>query len=225
MFENTLISSSTGRSRRGLTALTSFGVQALAVAILLIVPLLRPAGIPSLRQLPTPVSLAEISPTEDQPEPVAIRSTSAADAGVRSTAAEIVLRQPSQVPSQIAATDEAATPPISGSGAYIPGMAGTTGPGIFSSLGTGSAPVIPKLPVSAEHTVRLSHMSEGDLLRKVLPTYPPLARSARIQGTVVLQAMIGKQGTIEGLGWSPDIPCWRPRRLKRCGSGAIGLTS
>jgi len=37
------------------------------------------------------------------------------------------------------------------------------------------------------------------LVHKVLPTYPPLARSARIQGQVVLQAMISKQGAIENL--------------------------
>jgi protein TonB len=42
-------------------------------------------------------------------------------------------------------------------------------------------------------------MSEGDLVHKVLPTYPPLARSARIQGQVLLQAVISKQGVIENL--------------------------
>ena len=42
-------------------------------------------------------------------------------------------------------------------------------------------------------------MSEGDLVRKILPVYPPLARSARIQGQVLLQAMISKQGVIEDL--------------------------
>jgi protein TonB len=42
-------------------------------------------------------------------------------------------------------------------------------------------------------------MSEGDLIRKTQPTYPPLARSARIQGIVVLQAIISKQGTIENV--------------------------
>ena len=42
-------------------------------------------------------------------------------------------------------------------------------------------------------------MSEGDLLRKILPTYPALARSARVQGQVVLQAVISKQGAIENL--------------------------
>lgn len=42
-------------------------------------------------------------------------------------------------------------------------------------------------------------MSEGDLVHKVLPTYPALARAARIQGQVLLQAVISKQGTIENL--------------------------
>jgi len=42
-------------------------------------------------------------------------------------------------------------------------------------------------------------MNEGSLIRKVQPAYPVLARSARIQGAVVLQAVISKQGTIENL--------------------------
>jgi len=42
-------------------------------------------------------------------------------------------------------------------------------------------------------------MSEGDLVRKIVPTYPPLARAARIEGQVTLQAVISKQGAIENL--------------------------
>ncbi len=42
-------------------------------------------------------------------------------------------------------------------------------------------------------------MSEGSLAYKVVPTYPPLAKSARIQGQVLLQAVISKQGVIENL--------------------------
>jgi periplasmic protein TonB len=42
-------------------------------------------------------------------------------------------------------------------------------------------------------------MLEGSLIRRVQPVYPPLARSARIQGPVVLSALISKSGTIENL--------------------------
>jgi protein TonB len=37
------------------------------------------------------------------------------------------------------------------------------------------------------------------LIQKTIPTYPPIAKAARVQGTVVLQALISKQGTIENL--------------------------
>lgn len=47
--------------------------------------------------------------------------------------------------------------------------------------------------------MRLSHIDEGNLIRKVQPIYPALARSARIQGVVALQATISKEGTIKNL--------------------------
>jgi protein TonB len=56
-------------------------------------------------------------------------------------------------------------------------------------------------------------MSEGDLVRKVVPAYPPLARSARIQGTVVLQAMISRQGTIENLRLLSGHPMLAPAAI------------
>lgn len=39
----------------------------------------------------------------------------------------------------------------------------------------------------------------GRLLQKTPPVYPPIAAAARVSGTVVLQAIISKQGTIESL--------------------------
>ena len=38
-----------------------------------------------------------------------------------------------------------------------------------------------------------------NLLNKVVPVYPPEAKKARIQGTVVLDAVIGKDGKVENL--------------------------
>lgn len=39
----------------------------------------------------------------------------------------------------------------------------------------------------------------GRLIREVKPVYPPIARQARIQGMVVLEAQISKDGKIESL--------------------------
>ena len=48
--------------------------------------------------------------------------------------------------------------------------------------------------------VRVSSMVvDGLLIYKSIPPYPAIAKAARIQGTVILQAMISKSGTIENL--------------------------
>jgi protein TonB len=70
---------------------------------------------------------------------------------------------------------------------------------MLNVLNSGTRPIMPAAPVPVARPISVSHMSEGDLLRKVVPAYPALARSARIQGQVVLQAVISKQGTIENL--------------------------
>ncbi len=48
------------------------------------------------------------------------------------------------------------------------------------------------------HSVR-PEMMQGNLISKVSPVYPPDAKKSRIQGTVVLNAVIGKTGHVENL--------------------------
>jgi protein TonB len=42
-------------------------------------------------------------------------------------------------------------------------------------------------------------MMEGNLIYRPQPAYPPMARAARVQGAVVLRAVISRSGTIENL--------------------------
>jgi protein TonB len=196
MFDRTLNSSWDERSRRGLTALTSFTLQALAVAVLLILPLLRPQGLPLLRQLSTPISLG-------QPlgEPVAARVRTGESSSATINMQDVIWRTPSRIPRTI---------PADGGGASSD--SGVSGPGIFGSVANGNDTGLPNLFLSGSRPVvpvvrsaptvaplRVSRISEGNLIRKVQPTYPPLARSARIQGAVLLQALISKQGDIINL--------------------------
>ena len=93
MFERTLNSSWDDRSRRGLLTLTSFGLQALAVGVLLVLPLLRPTGLPSLRQLSTPVSLGQW-----MEEPQVAMTREGANSTALNTAEDIPFRTPSRIP-------------------------------------------------------------------------------------------------------------------------------
>jgi protein TonB len=43
------------------------------------------------------------------------------------------------------------------------------------------------------------NVQQANLVSKITPVYPPLAKQARIQGTVSLYALIGKDGHIEDL--------------------------
>jgi protein TonB len=43
------------------------------------------------------------------------------------------------------------------------------------------------------------NVTSGLLIRKVQPSYPPLAKQARISGAVVLKAVIGKDSSIKDL--------------------------
>ncbi len=210
MFESTLNSPWDGRSRRSLTTFASFGMQAIVVVVLLILPLLRPLGTPWFHHLSTPISLSAVPPAT-----VVVHSRSAAGASADQDAAEIVLQQPEEIPNHIAPGEGEVSPPIASSGPYIPGLRGDgSSSGVWNSLGTSSAPVIPKPPVPIAQTVRLSHMSEGDLVHKVVPAYPPLARTARIQGVVILQAMISKSGAIENLRLLSGHPMLAPAAIE-----------
>jgi serine/threonine-protein kinase len=54
----------------------------------------------------------------------------------------------------------------------------------------------PKLPQKVNIS---AGVAVGMLLEKTAPTYPPIAKAARVSGTVILQATISKTGTIENL--------------------------
>ena len=66
--------------------------------------------------------------------------------------------------------------------------AGSDAPAASPARGTGSD----RVSLSAE-------IAQSLLVTKIVPTYPPLAREARVQGEVVLDVAISKEGTIEGL--------------------------
>jgi protein TonB len=92
----------------------------------------------------------------------------------------------------------------------VPGgqMGGVIG-GIISST-----PVaVPK--VATPQRVRVSMgVTQGLLVRKINPTYPALARQARIQGTVILQAQISKNGDIENLQLISGHPMLAPAAIE-----------
>ncbi len=76
--------------------------------------------------------------------------------------------------------------------------------GLPSGLPNGVANIVKNVPVAvpkvAVQNVRISSgVAQGLLVHQVTPRYPQQARQARVHGTVVLQAIIGKDGTVQNL--------------------------
>jgi protein TonB len=84
---------------------------------------------------------------------------------------------------------------ISGIPAGIPGAAPD---GLITSILESAPPVVPK--AVAPKAIQVSQgVATGLLAHKVNPAYPRIAQQAGIQGSVVLQAWISKEGHIENL--------------------------
>lgn len=197
MFADSLLDTAwTDRSRRGWTTLVSFAVQAVAVSGLLLLPLLYTQGLPQLQLV---AALTEPAPPP-APSPEPARNTRANTSNLSLDGHVIA---PRSVPREILPVDESiAPPPVDISELGVPGSTGNSGRrnGVFDSIESGTNVVVPPPPPAlSAHPPRISRMMEGNLIHRVAPQYPPLARQARIQGTVVLRAMISRKGKIENV--------------------------
>ncbi len=200
MFEDSLLESG-GRlkTKRGWTTAFSFGLQVVLIAVMVIIPLLFTEALPT-REL-TAMLVAPPPPPPPPPPPAA-----APVRVVKQVQTDIIngqLRTPTSIPKEVKMIkEEEAPPPVASMGGVVGGVPGGVPGGQMGGVIGGiisSAPVaVPK--VATPQRVRVSAgVQQGLLIKKVQPTYPPLARQARIQGTVVLQAEISKDGTIQNL--------------------------
>jgi protein TonB len=108
--------------------------------------------------------------------------------------------QPKVIPQQVAMIEEEPLPPpvVGGVvGGVDSGLAGGAAGGMLG--GIIAAPPPPPPPPPQERIRVGGQVQSARLLNQTRPVYPPLARQARIQGTVRLEAIINKEGFIEEL--------------------------
>jgi protein TonB len=128
------------------------------------------------------------------------------------------LRTPTKIPKKIQMIKEDEPPPpsagVAGVVGGVPGgIPGGAIGGVLGSVISSTPTAVPK--AATPQRVRVSQgVSQGLLIHQVKPSYPPLARQARIQGTVVLQAVIGKDGTIQNLKVVSGHPMLAPAALE-----------
>jgi periplasmic protein TonB len=215
MFEDSLIESG-GRlsTKRGMTTTLSFVFQAVLVGILVLIPLLFTEALPKTQLM---TFLVAPPPPPPPPPPPAAAPVKI----VKQVQTDIVngqLRTPTKIPEkvQMIKEDEAPPPVMSAAGVVggVPGgVPGGSMGGVIGGIISSTPVAVPK--VATPQRVRVSQgVTQGLLIRKVQPAYPPLARQARIQGSVLLQAEISKDGTIQNLRLISGHPMLAPAAIE-----------
>ncbi len=218
LFQDMLLESSGGqRKRRTWATLLSFLLEALLLGVLVLIPLLFTDVLPKQQLL----TFLEAPPPPPPPPPAAPAPTAVRVVKVTSEIANGQLRAPGRIPTKVQMIKEDDAPPpaeisggvVGGVPGGVPGgqLGGVIG-GIVSS--TSGVAAVPSLSKPTPQRVRISQgVSKGLLIYRIEPTYPPIARAARIQGVVVLAAIIDKHGNIQNLQVVSGHPMLAPAAI------------
>lgn len=189
MFDDIVVSRKMKKNNKPWAVVVSSVVQALLLGILIMIPLISYSELPrgfnaTYLAAPPPPPRASAAPVvrelEQRPRPIPIQR----------------LEAPNHVPNHTVIIRET-EPTLGPSNGGFPDRTGDTG--FFADLLGSHNPVPPPPPTPASR-IRIGGVVEAArLIHKTMPAYPSIARVAHVKGTVVLHAVIGKDGSITSL--------------------------
>jgi periplasmic protein TonB len=192
MFDDLLESTSEKKKdNKGWGFVLSGVVQALILGILILIPLIYTEALP--KAMLSTLLIAPPPPPPPPPPPAPVKTI------VKPVARLIQsgkLTQPRAIPKEVAVFKEAELPPdvINNAGNTGGVFGGIPGQGMVSAV----APPPPK-PTAPQRVKQGGNVTAASILQQTKPLYPALARQARIQGNVVLHAIIDKDGKVAQL--------------------------
>ncbi len=201
MFEDSLLESG-GRlrsKRKAWTTALSLAIQVFAIGIMILIPLIYTEALPKQQLMTFLVAPPPPPPPPPPPAAVPIKAVKM----IQSEMLNGQLRTPTKIPEKVAMIKEEDTPPPSASmggvvGGVPGGVPGGQMGGVIGGIISSTPVAVPK--VATPQRVRVSSgVQAGNLINKVQPVYPQIAKNARIQGQVILQAVISKTGVVENL--------------------------
>ena len=198
MFEDSLLESGGKlKDKRGKYTSIAFLIEAVILGIVLLIPLFITEELPD-----TQLVTFLVAPPPPPPPPPPAAAVQHVQHVVQTDIQDGRLRTPTRIPKKIEQIVEDTPPPTmaaSGVQGGVPGgIPGGTPGGVIGSILSNVPTAVPQL--APPKIIRVSTgVSTGLLLRRIQPNYPPLARQARVQGTVVLDATISEQGDIVDL--------------------------
>jgi protein TonB len=203
MFSDSLLEFGVQRKRKFFATTTSFIINILAIIVMLLIPLAFTEQLPRAQLL---TFLVAPPPPPPPPPPAAApvqRVVRQIETDMLSSGA---LRTPTKIPQKIEMIkEEEAPPPMPASGGVVGGVpggipGGQMGGVIGSVITSTNLAAVPKFVPVVPQRIRISAgVTRGLLIHRVEPVYPTLAKAARVQGDVVLSAVIDANGQIQNL--------------------------
>ena len=217
MFEQTFVDQA-GKTNKTWTVLVSFIGQMVVVAVAILIPMIYFDALPKSQLTSFLVAPPPPPPPAAAPPKVIKIIPRQFDAGR--------LMAPKVIPKEVAMIKEEELPPPSSGGVVggvpggVPGgAAGGVIGGIIGSVPTAAPPPPPPPPAAPKpvtpQRIRVGgNVQAAKLIRQPRPIYPPLAKQARISGHVILNAIIGKDGTIQNLTVASGHPLLVPAAME-----------
>lgn len=193
MFEQTFVQGNGGV--KPWTLAVSLLGQSSLVGMTLLVPLIYTLEIP-LQDLADHIMLIAPAPPPAPPPAPEPRARAAAPTPPPSRF-EVKLQAPREIPEDVAVVsdiDIAARMPGPGLGGVMGGVPGGIPGGVLNLTGHGSMDILPPAPIRVGGNVQAARLTH-----RVMPVYPVQASEDRIAGTVRLEAIITRQGTVKEL--------------------------
>ncbi len=201
LFRESLIASGTSPRRNPWATVGALGLELIVLVTLVVAPLFHTDPLPkraTLTMLYLQPPAAAGGPTSFQaPKPVSTYTPT-------STGITAPVRKTQEAPPSQAGKTVGILGGVPG------GVVGGVPGGAFSEM-LNSAPSVPVLakspvPTPVKRMRIASRVAEANLIHDVTPQYPPDAGRARIEGTVVLMAVIGKDGSVLDVRVESGLP-------------------
>ena len=189
------------RPRNPWAAIGSLAFLSVLLLALIVVPLLRTDPLPKRETL----TMLYLQPPASGSSPTRLEAPTPTFSYMPTSTAIL---------SPVRKAEEAPPPPVDTMGGVaggVPGgMVGGIPGGVLTEMSTSarSVPIPAKSPepMPVKRMRVASRVAEANLIHDVPPQYPPEAGRARIEGTVVLMAVIGADGTVKDVRIESGLP-------------------
>jgi len=207
MFDDLVISSAQPKRTNSvwtvaLSTIIQFGI----VIVMILIPLIYTEALP--KQMLTTFLVAPAPPPPPPPPPAPVQRIVKP---VQRLIHNGQMMAPTVIPKKVEMIKEEELPPDIGNvgvvGGVPGGIAGGSAGGVLGGIIGGAGSGMPPPPKAAPARIRVGgNVQAAALVRKVDPIYPPIAKTAHISGTVVLHAIIGKDGAVKDLEYVSGPP-------------------